>query len=189
MQAFDGLLYVIGGTAVHGNDEKSIEVYDPAARSWSLIQDALGVEREDSRSVVFEGRIAVVGGRDREEHNQSSCDLFNPKDQSWKTCSNMRIGRSDFGLAAVGDQLFAIGGVDLITGVTTQTTEISGSGAQGWMDGRWLPAPGKGMSVAVIGHTVWVIGGANFDATAPTATVLRYVIPMVKVRFGGRAGP
>jgi hypothetical protein len=55
------------------------------------------------------------------------------------------------------------------------------------MDGRWLPAPRKGMSIAVVGHTVWVIGGSNWDAVSPTANVLRYVIPLVKVKFGGRA--
>jgi N-acetylneuraminic acid mutarotase len=187
MQALGGKLYLVGGATSHGNDETSIEVYDPDARSWSLIPFALGVEREAARTVLFEGRIAIVGGRDREERNQASCDLFDPNDLSWKSCSEMHLGRSGFGLAAVGDQLFAIGGVNVLTGVTTQTTEISGTGGQGWMDGRWLPAPTQGMSVAVIGHTVWVIGGANWEGTSPIKTVLRYVIPLVKVRFGGRA--
>jgi len=76
-----------------------------------------------------------------------------------------------------------------LTGVTTQTTEISGRSGEGWMDGRWLPFPREGMVVAVLGHIVWVIGGSSSDSTSPTASVLRYVIPVVKVKLGGRAPP
>jgi Kelch motif protein len=187
MQASNGKLYLMGGTSSHGHDERSIEVYDPATASWSLIQDALPVEREGSATSMFGGRIALVGGRDREERNQASCDLFDPANNAWSICSSLHLARSEFGLASIGDRLFAIGGVNLLSGLTTQTTEISGAGGQGWMDGHWMPAPRQGMSIAVIGHTVWVVGGSNWDATAPTASVLRYVIPLVRVKFGGRA--
>jgi len=189
MQALDDKLYLIGGAATRGQDERSIEVFDPATAAWSLIENALTEDREGSASAVYGDRIALVGGRDSNERNVTACDLFDPQSRSWSICSSMHVGRSGFGLAAVDDRLFAIGGVNLLGGTTTQTTEISGSWGRGWMDGHWLPAPRQGMSIAVIGHTVWVIGGSNWDATSPTSSVLRYVIPMVKVRFGGRAPP
>jgi len=187
MQAFGGKLYLFGGAASHGHDERSIEVFDPATASWDLIDNGLPVEREASQTAIFGDRIALVGGRDSGEHNLTSCDLYDVARNDWSVCSDMHVGRSDFGLAAVDDRLFAIGGVNLLSGLTTQTTEISGPGGRGWMDGHWLPAPRKGMSIAVVGHTVWVIGGSNWDAVSPTANVLRYVIPLVKVKFGGRA--
>ena len=187
MQAVGGKLYLIGGASSHGHDDRSIEVYDPALAAWSLIEDALPVEREGSATAMFGDRIALVGGRDRDERNFTACDLFDPVHVTWASCSNMHLGRSSFGLASIEDRLFAIGGVNVLTGNTTQTTEISGGGGHGWMDGHWMPAPRQGMAVVVIGHTVWVIGGSNFYATSPTASVLRYVIPLVKVKFGGRA--
>ncbi len=189
LEAFGDKLYLLGGTSSHGNDERSIEVFDPAANAWSVIEDALGVDREGSSATLFQGRIALVGGRDREQRNMTSCDLYDPAHNKWSVCSAMHDGRSAFGLAAVDDRLFAIGGVNLLTGLTTQTIEISGANGQGWMDGRWMPSPRQGMGVAVIGHTVWVIGGSNWDATSPTNSVLRYVVPLIKVKFGGRAPP
>ena len=126
---------------------------------------------------------------DAQQHNITACDLYDAPHNDWSVCSNLHSGRSGFGLAAVDDRLFAIGGVNLITGVATQTIEISGAGGRGWMDGRWLPSPRTGMCVAVVGHTVWVIGGTNWDAVSPTASVVRYIIPLVKVKFGGRAPP
>jgi large repetitive protein len=187
MQAVDGKLYLIGGATSHGDDETSIEIYDPAKRSWNVIENELAVERYEPASTLFGDRIALVGGRSRSQQNVSSCDLYDPKNDSWAACTNMNLARSGFGLACVDQHLFAIGGVNIMTGLTTQTTEISGSGANGWMDGHWLPAPRTGMSVAVLGHTVWVIGGSNWNATAPTSSVIRYVIPLVKVKLGGRA--
>lgn len=187
MQALDGKLYLIGGATSHGNDEISIEVFDPDTASWSLIPYGLGVERLALASAVFEDQIAVVGGRDDEERNLTSCDLYNPQTNHWTACSNMHEARSGLGLAAIGDRLMAIGGVDVRASTTTQTTEISGDQAHGWMDGHWMPAPRTGMSIAVIGHSIWVIGGSSWDATAPTTSVLRYVVPIVKVKFGGRA--
>ena len=189
MQAIDGKLYLIGGASSHAQDERSIEVFDPATASWKLIDDALGSEREDSETALFGGKIVLIGGRDREEHNIASCDLYDPSHDKCLVCSSMHLARSDFGLASVEDRLFAIGGGNLLTGVTTQTTEISGQNGEGWMDGRWLPFPREGMSVAVLGHIVWVIGGSSSESTSPTASVLRYVIPLVKVKLGGRAPP
>lgn len=189
MQAYDGKLYLIGGTASHGQDERSIEVYDPETRSWSMIENALGSEREASQTVLFDGKIALIGGRDRDEHNIASCDLYDPATNRWGVCSSLHTARSDFGLASVEDRLFAIGGGNLLSGITSQTTEISGRDGVGWMDGRWMPFPREGMSVAVLGHIVWVIGGSSTESTSPTASVLRYVIPIVRVKLGGRAPP
>jgi hypothetical protein len=187
MQAVNGKLYLIGGAASHGDDETSIEIYDPSTRSWSVIENELPAERYAPASAMFGDEIAVVGGRGRAEQNFTSCDLYDPKHDKWTACSSMNLARSGFGLACVDRHLFAIGGVNIMTGTTTQTTEISGANLSGWMDGHWLPAPRTGMSVAVLGHTVWVIGGSNWDATSPIASVIRYVIPLVKVKFGGRA--
>ncbi|HXW77291.1 MAG TPA: kelch repeat-containing protein, partial [Candidatus Eremiobacteraceae bacterium] len=188
MQAFDGKLYLFGGATSHGDDEMSIEVYDPSTRAWTLRSNELGVERYMAASALFDDRIALVGGRSRAEQNMTSCDLYDPARDRWTTCSNMHDARSGFGLADVDRQLFAIGGVNILTGLVTQTTEISGVNGQGWMDGHWLPSPRQGMSVAVLGHTVWVVGGSFWDATSPTTSVLRYVIPLVRVKLQGRAG-
>ncbi|HYK54326.1 MAG TPA: kelch repeat-containing protein [Candidatus Eremiobacteraceae bacterium] len=105
MQAFDGKLYLIGGASSHAQDERSIEVFDPATSSWTLIDYALGSEREQAETALFDGKIVLVGGRDRDEHNIASCDLYDPAHNVWSVCSSMHLARSDFGLAAVENRL------------------------------------------------------------------------------------
>jgi len=40
-----------------------------------------------------------------------------------------------------------------------------------------------GMAQVTLGNVVWVIGGASTTGTAPSSLVLRYVSPMIRIRF------
>ena len=187
MQAYQDKLYLIGGAVSHGNDERSIEVYDISHARWSLAQDALPYGRTAMGSVLLDDRIALLGGRDDEERTLTSCDLYDPSRNHWSVCSPLRLPRSDFGLSEVAGRLVAVGGEDLRLNSTTQTTEISELALRGWLSGPWLPGPRHGMAQVTVGNVVWVIGGASWAGTAPTNVVFRYVSPVVRVKLKGRA--
>jgi len=187
--AVDEKLYVIGGQTTRGRDELSIEVYDPAYDSWTLKHGELTVEREAAAGAALDDEIAIVGGHDHGQNNTDACDLWKPDADRWRSCTPTRDARSDFGLAQTGGQLMAIGGFDLKTGRSDQTTEISEAGAMGWRSGPWMPFPRHGMSIAVLGTTIWVIGGSAWFGAAPMDSVLRYVSPSVRVKLGPRVRP
>ncbi|HXM18564.1 MAG TPA: kelch repeat-containing protein [Candidatus Tumulicola sp.] len=187
MQAFDGKLYLIGGQSSHGNDEQSLMIFDPQTSEWRSKPYELGIERIASASAVIGNRIALVGGRNRDEINLSACELFDPVRDRWSACSHLHEARSGFGLAVVNNRMVAIGGEDLLRDSCTQTSEISEDNGYGWMNGPWLPFPRHGMAVVTVGQTVWVIGGTSYVGTAPIDGVLRFVSPVVKVKFRGRA--
>ncbi len=187
MQAIDGKLYLIGGQSSHGNDEQSLMVFDPQTNEWMSKPYELGIERIASASAVIGDRIVLVGGRSRDEINLSSCSMFQPADDRWFPCSHLHEARSGFGLAVVNDRMVAIGGEDLLRDSCTQTSEISEDNGRGWMNGPWLPSPRHGMAVVTVGQTIWVIGGTSYVGTAPTDVVLRFVSPVTKVIFKGRA--
>ena len=72
----------------------------PAGQHVAVGGHKLWVEREGSATSIFGDRIALVGGRDREERNQTSCDLYDPAHNTWSACSNLHLGRSEFGQRA-----------------------------------------------------------------------------------------
>jgi len=187
VQAFGEKLYVIGGAVSHGNDERSIEVYDIAHGRWSLIENALTYGRTAMGSALIDDKIALLGGRDDEERNLTSCDLFDPLRNRWTLCSPLRTPRSDFGLSVVAGRFIAVGGDDLRFSRPTQTMEISEPAGRGWLSGPWLPGPRHGMAQVTVGNVVWIIGGASWSGTAPTNVVYRYVSPVVRVKLKGRA--
>ena len=192
LQAMDGKLYLIGGAASHGNDDTSIEVFDIARNSWSLVQNALGNARIGVASTVTQGKIAVLGGMTREGAFLSSTDYYDPQRNRWTSASNMRTARANFGLTVVENRLVAIGGITPPPTpdeepAPTQTMEISAGYNSGWMGGPWMPFPRQGMAVATLGDVVYIMGGSPWYGVGPISDVRRYVSPLIKVRFGARA--
>ncbi|MBV8222973.1 MAG: hypothetical protein JO293_06390, partial [Candidatus Eremiobacteraeota bacterium] len=200
MQAVNGKLYLFGGQSSHGNDELSLMIFDPKTNAWTSEDYALGTERFLAGSVVIDNKIYLVGGRDRRQVSLRSCDVYDPSRDRWSSCTNMHLGRADFGLASVNNRLMAIGGENYagsapeasaitfdsdINRTITQTTEISSTDALGWMSGPWLPFPRHGMAVAALGNQIWVIGGSPYSGTSPLNSVLRFVSPVTQIQFKG----
>lgn len=187
MQAVGERLYLIGGAVSHGRDASSMLIYDIPSGQWSVREQTLSYERIALESALLDNKIAVVGGRDDNEFNLSVCDIYDPARDRWFICMNLHQPRSDFGLSVVNGRLLAVGGDDLRGFRPTQTSEISESGLNGWLSGPWMPAPRHGMAQVSLGNVVWVIGGSSTTGTAPSSTVLRYISPIVKVKFRGHA--
>lgn len=187
MQAFGDKLFLIGGAVSHGRDATSLEIFDISTNQWSVREYGLSGERIALESAIIDDKIAIVGGRDDQERNLDFCDLYDPVRGGWSVCSPLRLPRSDFGLSAVNGRLVAVGGDDLRDYRPTQTMEISEPAIRGWLGGPWMPSPRHGMAQVTLGNIVWVIGGSSSTGTAPSAIVLRYVSPIVKVKFKGRA--
>ncbi|MDQ6766566.1 MAG: hypothetical protein M3Z41_02015 [Candidatus Eremiobacteraeota bacterium] len=183
MQAVGDKLYLIGGAVSHGRDATSMMVYDIPTAQWSVRSYATSYERMAPESALIDGRIALLGGRDDQERNLPFCDLYDPFRDRWYTCTGMHQPRADFGLSVVNGRLIAVGGEDLRLFASTQTMEISEPAGRGWLSGPWMPSPRHGMAQVTLGNVVWVLGGASSAGTAPSAQVLRYVSPLVKIRF------
>ncbi|MBV8595913.1 MAG: hypothetical protein JOZ50_06630, partial [Candidatus Eremiobacteraeota bacterium] len=161
----------------------SMMVYDIATAQWSVHAYATPYQRAGAASVVMDDRIVLLGGRDEYDRNLPFCDLYDPQIDHWYTCTGMHTPRSDFGLSAVNNRLVAVGGDNLALYQPTQTVEISERDIDGWMSGLWMPSPRQGMAQVTLGNVIWVIGGASSSGTAPTASVLRYVSPLIKIKL------
>ncbi len=183
MQAVGDKLYVIGGAVSHGRDSTSMMVYDIPTGQWSVSEYATYYPRIAPGSALVEGMIVLLGGRTDNDINLPFCDLYAPANDRWYTCSGMHQPRSDFGLSAVNGRLVAVGGDDVRSLAPTQTMEISEPAVNGWLSGPWMPSPRHGMAQVTLGNVVWVMGGSYTTGTAPTATVLRYISPLVKVKL------
>ena len=183
MQAVGDKLYVFGGEVSHGRDSTSMMVYDIATATWTERSYAIAYERGALGSAVIDGQIVMLGGRDDQDRNLPFCDAYDPQSNRWSTCTGMREPRSDFGLSVVQDRLVAVGGDNLFSYTPTQTMEISEPGIDGWLSGPWMPSPRHGMAQATVGNVIWIIGGSSTSGTSPSESVLRYVSPLIKIKF------
>jgi galactose oxidase-like protein len=76
----DGRVLLTGGGCGCPEDALSLasaEVYDPARRSWVLIDDRLSVRSSHTATLLLDGRVLMAGGRDV-DGAVVSADLFDP---------------------------------------------------------------------------------------------------------------
>ena len=121
----DGRILVSGGSTGVANNNfiapfplPFVQVYDPAAETWTFIEPLEGYSVLSSVVKLADGRVllsgAGAGGEGEEEHNAAS--LFDPADDSWNLLPGEPALRVAPNLVLLADgRVLAVGGVDLET--------------------------------------------------------------------------
>jgi N-acetylneuraminic acid mutarotase len=143
----DGKIYTMGGdTSVFtnlGNETKTrtnLTVYDPSLDQWTTpptINTCLGGDW--SNAVVIEGKIYSIGLNDTVNLQTMEIRQYDPESGSWDPMPNSLLkSRLYFGVIAVGNEIYCLGGVtpfigyyDSITVYNVQTHEHSTFWAEG----------------------------------------------------------
>jgi DNA-binding CsgD family transcriptional regulator len=159
LAALDDDLYLFGGANSQGNLNVAYR-FDTAAGEWQTLTP-MPAARAFAAATAWQGRIYVVGGYDG-QRELTSCQVYDPAEEQagrnpWSDCAPLSAGRGGLGLAAVGNNLFAVGGgwqnflayneqydpaKDKWTSFTTPVT------------GTW-----RNVGVAADTHRVYVVGG------------------------------
>ncbi|MGI8426676.1 MAG: kelch repeat-containing protein, partial [Actinomycetota bacterium] len=105
--ALDGRIYVIGGSNDDGAPLKTVEVFDPATKSWSL-QEPLAEARGRVGAVTgSDGRVYAIGGSGRK-----TIETYIPR-ATPSQLPEMQFSRMGLAAAAGKDgRIYAIGGYD-----------------------------------------------------------------------------
>lgn len=161
--AAGGRLYLFGGWD-GTRYVADVLIYDPQSDTWSY-GTPMGHARGFAAAAAVDGRIYVVGGYD-EATESASCELYDPTlegsgQSPWKALAPMSQARGGLGLAAVGNQLYAVGG-----GWTMHLAynEIYDIARDRWRSfptpivGRWRTL-GVTAVPGTLGTTVFAIGG------------------------------
>lgn len=105
-----GCLYVIGG---YDSERKaylgSMEVYDNARNSWSLVPGpGLPVARAYAAAVDFKGALLLLGG-DGGDGALRLVERFDDQSLRWQQIGSLGCGRAGFGAAVLGDAVLVVG--------------------------------------------------------------------------------
>jgi len=111
------------------------------------------------------GKIYSIGGMVGQMGNRlASGEVYDPARNEWKPIARMPTARSSTGTAAVGDQIYVIGGY--AESGTTDVVEVYDTRADAWRAGAPLPTKRFDAAIAVVGPWIYVIGG--YDARSVT---------------------
>ena len=107
--ATGGRIYALGGrTAGYDTNVALLEVYRPAARSWSALPP-VPQARGGTGAAVVSGRIVSVGG---EEPAGSIASVFaySPGARRWRRLANLPTPRHGLGVVAARGRVYAVAG-------------------------------------------------------------------------------
>ncbi|HEX6475126.1 MAG TPA: carboxypeptidase regulatory-like domain-containing protein, partial [Candidatus Limnocylindria bacterium] len=115
--AFDGLVYSVGGTD-GGSNLASGFVYDPGSDSWSPIAD-MALEREKPAAAFVNGLLYVLGGWDSGGSISTMLEIYDPDSDTWTTGADAPAAYSAGAAVALDGLLYIVGGCSSDTCGTT----------------------------------------------------------------------
>ena len=162
----NGMLLAVGG---HGIDSvgavKTVEVYNPATKTWSnkigpiTVGSMLTARYNHTATLLSNGKLLVVGGKDNLDKALASAELFDPATGKWVSAGKMSAARVNHTATLLSNGQVLIAGGYNATDASLKSAELynpaSGWSKTGSMIGSrdnhaatWIPSIGK---VLVVG--------------------------------------
>ncbi len=172
---FNDKIYVAGGSSTgiggYGNTKQNaLEVYDPAANTWSALQP-MRTGRNHCGGAFIDGKFYVVGGR-RVIRALDANEVYDPQTNTWAPQAPLPTVRAGIGVAAVNGELFVFGGETLDPnggpGEVHGEVEVFNPATNTWRSLSPMPTPRHGIWASVIGNNIFLPGGGIVSGIGPT---------------------
>ncbi|XP_066279895.1 kelch-like protein 24 [Branchiostoma lanceolatum] len=115
--------------------------------------------------------VAVLGTSDIVMSTDNDVWLYQTELDSWSRLAQMNLQRVNHSLAVLYGKVYAIGGKDRSTPLTS--VEVYDRKQNKWTEGVPLPQPRCCHAVAVLNSSIYVMGGF-YDKNKPTPTMYRF---------------
>ncbi|MGK2881530.1 MAG: Kelch repeat-containing protein [Mycobacterium sp.] len=144
------------------------EVFD--GTSWSDAAN-MPTPREHLSAVTDGTYVYTLGGRFlSSDKNSGAFERFDPASGEWVTLTDMPTPRGSYGAAFIDGRIVAVGGEEPTR--VLDTVEMYDIAEEEWSELTPIPVALHGETVAAVGNTVYVIGGADRPThEGPVATV------------------
>jgi len=161
--SFGDSIFVFGGV---GDSPKTVLKYVPALDVWMVKDNPLLTQREHLAASAVYGVIYVIGGRN-EERNLGTVEAYSPFDDYWMRLNPSGIPRSGIVSAAIGTNIYVMGGELIGVGVFIDNWIFDTIDNQ-WIKKRPMLTGRHGMASGVVNGKIYVIGGGTMPGVNPT---------------------
>jgi N-acetylneuraminic acid mutarotase len=160
-------LYVVGGQDAEDTVLASVEVYDFATETWSVLPAPMPQARTSITTAVVQhkGKVYVVGGRGGEGEDLQSVAVYDIAAEAWSVLpADMRVHRREHAAAVHGSKIYVLGGGDEEY-TALRSVEVYDIAAGEWsMKAGEMHVARSRFAVAVHGDNLYAMGGFNTDA-------------------------
>jgi N-acetylneuraminic acid mutarotase len=151
--AFEGLLYVGGGTSNRAFS------YDPAADAWTEIASSTHFHGGTPAAAVLGGRIVVAGGTGGGMAG-NEVEAYDPATDEWTLLAPMSCARNHTAGGVIGGKLYVAGGRP----GSQSCLEVYDPAANTWTMKAPMPTGRSGLAGAAVGNCLYTFGGEGNTA-------------------------
>ena len=168
----DGRVLATGGVIDPDGDQvlASAELYDPASRSWTTVEDMAEPRSAHTATLLPDGRVLVVGGigsfvSPMETRMLASAELYDPTTGRWTSVERTADPRSGHTATLLPDGKVLVAGGALGFGRALASAEVYDPDAGSWsaIDGP-IEARYDHTATLMATGAVLVVGGVSGDA-------------------------
>lgn len=166
------MFYMIGGCAagVAGTQLASNYRYNPTTNAWDTMA-AMPTPRGWLKGTYVRGKIYIIGGYSNSSTALNTNEEYTIASNTWATKAVKPTAVLAHEEVAWRDSLiFELGGYNGSTGINT--VEIYNPFTDSWATGTSLPNPFDMGGAAIIGDTIYIVGGLNRPANAAYTNVI-----------------
>lgn len=166
----DGRVLVVGGQGMAGQAAlRSAEIYDPATRTWTGIDEMPGSgARQHTATLLANGQVLVAGGTDNHENPTLAAFVFNPASGAWQSVP-MPAGQQRRGHTATllpDGRVYLAGGLD--SAGPRRDSLIFDPASRAWTQGPELNVPrGEHHATLMPDGRVLLTGGTGRGPNGP----------------------
>ena len=200
--ALAGKIYVAGGFAELSLSNiasltvsDAVEVYDPQADAWTTAAP-LPTRLHHAGVVAVGKHLYVIGGFTPKLlalwSPVATAYRYDPAADTWTELAPMPTPRGALGVAAIGEDIYAVGGIG--ESGDTGTVEVYDTATNSWSVQASLPTPRDHLAVAAVDGRLYAIGGrlngsysnnvGNTDVYDPSTDQWTLVAPLPTPRSG-----
>lgn len=174
----DGKIYVMGGAGADNKPVGSVQVYDPATRTWAARAN-MPTPRALFGAGTVRGTIYTVGGTTRGLDKLAVVEAYDTATNTWARRADMPTPRNALSTAVVDGKVYAIGGWGLdrpeagwesldpkALAKDFSTVEAYDPETDTWATLADMPTPRSHMTVSAFGGKIYAIGGGVPPRTA-----------------------
>ena len=145
------------------------EVYDPQANTWTDLP-SMPTARINCSCTVVDDDIYIIGGElENEKSSTKKCMVFHTMTKKYSTIPPMKFCTDKHESIAVGKCIYVFGGYR-----AKGTTQIYDTETQKWTVKSSMNIPRYSFTSAVIGNTIYAIGGMKDYAIGKVKNVPKY---------------
>jgi hypothetical protein len=156
-----GHVLVVGGIDENGIALPTVEKYDPATRTWTVMSQMSKARYDHRATLLADGRVLVTGGNGLGTAIWNTAEIFDPATNTWSSAGSMANART-----AHVSVLLSNNNVLVLGGCTAASYDIYNPATNTWTNAGLTAAIGAYATGTRLqdGHVLVVGGGAASTA-------------------------